>query len=191
VPDPIGQFGRWFDDAVRGGDREPNAMVLATVDAGGRPRQRTVLLKGFDETGFRFFTNHTSAKGEQIAAEPRVSLLFGWYLQHRQVIVSGRAVKLDPEVSAGYFGSRPRGSQLAAWASPQSRRVADREELESAFARAGERFPDEVPPPPHWGGYRVEPEEIEFWQGRANRLHDRLRFRRDDSDAWVVVRLAP
>lgn len=189
--DPLVQFHHWFDDAVRGGGLEPNAMVLATVDAAGRPRQRTVLLKGVDDIGFTFFTNYSSAKADQIAATGYVSLLFGWHRQHRQVIVSGVAERIGVDENRRYFGRRPRGSQLAAWASRQSRVLSDRTELDAAFASAAERFPDEVPMPEGWGGFRVVPDEVEFWQGRANRLHDRLVYRRGGGGGWSVARLAP
>ncbi|MGH8876798.1 MAG: pyridoxamine 5'-phosphate oxidase [Stackebrandtia sp.] len=187
--DPVEWFGRWFDEAAAA-ETEPNAMVLATVDEAGCPRQRTVLLKGFDAEGFTFFTNYTSDKAVQIAADSNVNLLFGWYRLHRQVIVSGRARQVSRRESSDYFATRPRGSQLAAWASPQSRPIPDRASLESGFAEAERRFPAEVPVPPHWGGYLVEPSRIEFWQGRVNRLHDRVRYHRESS-GWVPERLAP
>ena len=189
--DPFEQFRRWFDDAVRGGGLEANAMVLATVDSEGRPRQRTVLLKGVDEAGFTFFTNYSSAKAQQIAATGQVSLLFGWHHQHRQVIVSGTAEQISAEENRRYFSRRPRGSQLAAWASRQSRELTGRSELDEAFADAARRFPDEVPVPDGWGGFRVTPVTIEFWQGRTNRLHDRLMYRVDGDGRWQVARLAP
>ena len=189
--DPITQFGVWFDQAVTAGITEPNAMVLATVDSHGRPRQRTVLLKHVDTAGFQFFTNHESAKGHDIAGNPEVNLLFGWYGLHRQVIVSGAAHRVPAARSAQYFATRPRGSQLAAWASPQSAPIPDRATVDDAYRRARDRFPDEVPRPTHWGGYVVVPREVEFWQGRHNRLHDRLRFHRSEQDTWVVQRLAP
>ena len=166
-------------------------MVLATLDASGRPHQRTVLLKGVDEGGFTFFTNYSSAKADQIAATGGVSLLFGWHRQHRQVIVSGVAKRIPVEDSRHYFARRPRGSQLAAWASRQSRVLDGRDELDAAFAHAGERFTGEVPMPDGWGGFRVVPDAVEFWQGRANRLHDRLVYRREERGGWRVVRLAP
>lgn len=188
--DPLDQFHQWFDEAVRGGGLEPNAMVLATVDATGRPRQRTVLLKAVDDAGFTFFTNYSSAKADQIATSRHVNLLFGWYRQHRQVIVSGPATRIPREASERYFAQRPRGSQLAAWASRQSGVLRDRNELETAYAEASLRFPDGVPLPDDWGGFLVIPEEIEFWQGRANRLHDRLRYR-STAGGWEVLRLSP
>ena len=187
--DPFTWFGRWFEQAAAV-EPEPNAMVLATVDESGWPRQRTVLLKGFDATGFTFFTNYTSDKGVQIAGEPKVNLLFGWYRLHRQVIVAGLARQVPRAESEAYFATRPRGAQLAAWASTQSRPVADRAELERAYAQAESRYPNEVPAPPHWGGFVVEPRRVEFWQGRRNRLHDRVRYHRESS-GWVPERLAP
>lgn len=187
--DPLAWFGRWFDEAAAA-EPEPNAMVLATVDSDGFPRQRTVLLKGFGADGFTFFTNYTSDKGVQIAANPEVSLLFGWYRLHRQVIVAGTARKVPRADSEDYFATRPRGAQLAAWASRQSRPIPDRAALEREYARAEAEHPNEVPAPPHWGGFVVEPSRVEFWQGRRNRLHDRVRYHRESS-AWVPERLAP
>lgn len=189
--DPISQFHRWFDEAVAADTIEPNAMVLGTVDEAGRPRQRTVLLKHVDQAGFTFFTNYESAKATDIAGQSWVSLLFGWYGMHRQVIVSGRAARVPEADSDRYFASRPHGSQLAVWASRQSQVIEDRKVLDSAYARLGREYPGEVPRPSRWGGFTVVPQQVEFWQGRTNRLHDRLRFSRDREDAWVVHRLAP
>ncbi|HZE42111.1 MAG TPA: pyridoxamine 5'-phosphate oxidase [Stackebrandtia sp.] len=189
--DPITQFRGWFDAARDSEATEANAMVLATVDAQGRPQQRTVLLKAVDERGFTFFTNYESDKGRQIAGNPEVSLLFGWYIAHRQVRVCGAAARVPRAETEDYFATRPRGSQLAAWASAQSRRLGSRAELDAEVEAMGRRFGDEVPAPPHWGGYRVEPRTVEFWQGRRDRLHDRLRYQRDENDGWVVERLAP
>ena len=188
--DPMALFDVWFADVHASGTVEPNAMVLSTVGTSG-PSSRTVLLKGVDTRGFSFFTNHDSRKGHELSASPRCSLLFGWYAWHRQVRVEGQAHLLaHPEVEA-YFAQRPRGAQLGAWASRQSSVVADRAELEAAFAEAERRFEgQEIPPPPTWGGYVVEPEMIEFWQGRANRLHDRALFTRV-GDHWTRERLAP
>ncbi|CAM3227679.1 pyridoxamine 5'-phosphate oxidase [Stackebrandtia soli] len=191
-PDPMAQFRRWFDESVRGGIPEPNAMVLATVDTDGAPHQRTVLLKGFEESGFEFYTNYESAKGLQLARNPHVSLLFGWYRLHRQVIVTGTAEKVDRARTERYFARRPRGAQLAAWASRQSRPIGSRDDLDVAYADADRRFAGgQVPPPPHWGGYLVTPTAVEFWQGRANRLHDRLRYARKQSGQWELERLSP
>jgi pyridoxamine 5'-phosphate oxidase len=184
------QFGRWFAEAVAAELPEPNAMVLATADAQGRPSARTVLLKAYDDGGFVFYTNYESRKGTELDANPYASLVFPWYLMHRQVVVCGSATRVERAETEVYFASRPRDSRLSAWASPQSCVVEGRAVLEEACAEAGRQFVGEVPPPPNWGGFRVAPDTVEFWQGRANRLHDRLRFRRTGSD-WVVERLAP
>ncbi len=193
--EPFTLFAHWFADAVDAGLPDPNAMVLATSSADGRPRARTVLLKGFGEEGFRFFTNHTSRKGADLAENPWASLLFPWHPLQRQVIVMGRAERLPQEESAAYFRSRPYGSQLGAWASRQSSVIADRGELENRFSELTERWPkpDSVPVPTFWGGYLVIPDSIEFWQGRPDRLHDRLRYTREHSPAgsWLRERLAP
>ncbi|GAA0737239.1 pyridoxamine 5'-phosphate oxidase [Dactylosporangium roseum] len=185
--DWLSQFATWFADAVESDVPEPNAMLLATASADGRPSARTVLLKGYDQRGFTFFTNYDSRKGNDLAGNPRASLVFPWYALHRQVIVLGTVEKVAREETEEYFAKRPRGAQLGAWASPQSSVLRSREELERRFAEAGRRFGDGViEPPPHWGGYRVAPEEVEFWQGRTSRLHDRLRF-----TPHGVERLAP
>ncbi|TDB80381.1 pyridoxamine 5'-phosphate oxidase [Micromonospora sp. KC721] len=187
------QFDRWFADAVAAGLPEPNAMVVGTADAAGRVSGRTVLLKGYDPAGFVFFTNYDSRKGVEAAVNPWASLVFPWFAMQRQVVVAGRIERVDRAETEAYFASRPRGSQLGAWASTQSRVIADRATLDAAYRAAAERFAEvePIPPPPHWGGLRVCPETVEFWQGRASRLHDRLRFRRTDGGDWVVERLAP
>jgi len=190
--DPTEMFRRWFDDTVAAGVHEPNAMVVTTVSAVGRPTARMVLLKGVDERGFVFYTNYESRKGHDLEANPAVSLLFPWHDLQRQVRVEGIATRVSQEESEAYFSSRPRGSQLGAWASPQSREVSSRAELDEHYAGVEQRFAeaDEVPLPPEWGGYLVRPEAVEFWQGRKGRMHDRLVYRREES-RWTVVRLAP
>ncbi len=194
APDWITQFGHWLVEAVESqAFREPNAMVLATADASGRPTVRTVLLRGYDERGLVFFTNYTSRKGQDLAANPYASCLFPWVALERQVVVTGPVHRVTRQESAAYFRTRPRDAQLGAWASPQSTVVESREALDQAWRAAAERFPPDrpVPLPDHWGGFRVAPETVEFWQGRPGRLHDRLRYRRTDLGSWVVERLAP
>jgi pyridoxamine 5'-phosphate oxidase len=190
-PDPVAQFTRWLADAEAAGLPEPNAMVLATVSAAGQPRGRTVLLKSHDASGFVFYTNRTSRKGADLAAVARASLTFPWYALHRQVIIEGEVQELSAADSEPYFHSRPRGSQLGAWTSRQSTVIGSRDELEKRYAELEQRWAGEpVPMPDFWGGYRVVPSVIEFWQGRVNRLHDRFRYRRDGG-AWVIERQAP
>ncbi len=190
--DPVTMFGRWFADVVDANLHEPNAMDLATVGADGRPSSRMVLLKGYDDAGFRFFTTTASRKGAELAGNPRCALLFPWHLLERQVRVEGTAEPLPRAEIEAYFGSRPRGSQLGAWASHQSQVVAGRDELDAAYDEMERRFPGDVPVPvpDEWGGYLVRPEVVEFWQGRRGRLHDRLAYRRSDR-GWVTERLAP
>ena len=190
--DPVSQFGAWLAEAAAAGLPEPNAMVLSTVSAQGWPRSRSVLLKAHGPEGFTFYTNRTSGKGQDLAATPRASLLFPWYGLQRQVIIQGAVTPLSQEESEPYFRSRPRGSQLGAWTSRQSTVIASREVLDERYAELRRRWPEPVavPMPDFWGGYRVRHEIVEFWQGRANRLHDRLRYRRD-GDGWLVERLSP
>jgi pyridoxamine 5'-phosphate oxidase len=189
--DPLVQFGHWFEDAAAEGIYEPHAMALATVDADGRPSCRYVLLRGVDDRGFRFFTSYRSAKGRDLDGRGVAALTWGWLERHRSVRARGPVRRLDADESDAYFASRPRGSQIAAWASPQSEVIASRAELDRRVAEAEERFAGgAVPRPEHWGGYLLEPLEIEFWQGRQSRLHDRLRYRREDG-AWALERLAP
>ncbi len=191
APDPVTMFRRWFDDAVAAGLHEPNAMVVATVSAEGRPASRMVLLKGLDDRGFVFFTNVASRKGVELAANPRCSLLFPWHPLERQVRVDGTATPLPRADVEAYFATRPRGARLGAHASHQSRVVSGRDALMAAYAEAEARFGDgDVPVPDEWGGYRVAPEAVEFWQGRPGRMHDRLVYRRAD-DGWTTERLAP
>ncbi|MFM6982434.1 MAG: pyridoxamine 5'-phosphate oxidase [Microbacteriaceae bacterium] len=191
--DPIAQLAQWLTDADEFGVYEPNAMVLGTVDSDGTPSARTVLLRGIDERGLMFFTNYESRKGQAIASHPRVSAVFGWYAQHRQVIVDGVAGRITAEESDTYFASRPHGSQVSAWASAQSRPIEGRGQLEQQFSDAENRFDgDDVPRPEFWGGYRIVPLRIEFWSGRSSRRHDRIVFERRDPDAvWVVSRVQP
>jgi pyridoxamine 5'-phosphate oxidase len=185
------QFAAWFADAAAYGLPEPNAMIVATADRDGRPSARTVLLKGYDDRGFVFYTNYTSRKGTEAAANPYASLVFPWFPMQRQVLVTGSVERVSRAETEAYFASRPRGSQLGAWASPQSQVLADRAAVEAGLAEVVARFGDgPVPAPPHWGGLRVVPVTVEFWQGRSSRLHDRLRYRRE-AGSWVIERLAP
>ncbi|MEK9521415.1 pyridoxamine 5'-phosphate oxidase [Streptomyces sp. NPDC087908] len=209
APEPIAQFTRWFKDtAANPAIHEPNAMVVSTAAADGRPSSRTVLLKHYDRAGFVFFTNYDSRKGRELAANPYAALLFPWHPLARQVVVTGRAERIGRDETVAYFRTRPHGSQLGAWASPQSSVIASREELLARYEELAARYPGDtqVPVPPEWGGIRVVPDAVEFWQGHENRLHDRLRYVRagspedtggpaaggdPDGGTWRVERLAP
>jgi pyridoxamine 5'-phosphate oxidase len=190
--DPLAQFTRWFDEALAALVPEPNAMTLATVAPDGRPAARIVLLKGFDAGGFDFYTNTESRKGRELAATPYAALVFWWPLLERQVRIEGAVVPVPEALADAYFQTRPRESQLGAWASPQSQPLDDRAVLEQRLADVTARYEGQaVPRPPRWGGYRVVPTCIEFWQGRPGRLHDRLCFQRQDDGSWSLERLAP
>jgi pyridoxamine 5'-phosphate oxidase len=189
--DPFAQFGLWLDEALRTpGIVEPNAMSAATVGANGRPSSRIVLLRQWDGRGFVFYTNYGSRKGDELTARPFAALLFWWGALERQIRIEGVVERVLDVESDAYFASRPRGHRLSAWASQQSAVVADRASLEQAMTGADLRFPAEVPRPPFWGGYRVVPDRFEFWQGRPNRVHDRIVYARTD-DGWTIARLAP
>jgi pyridoxamine 5'-phosphate oxidase len=191
--DPIAQFARWFDEARASGIIEPNAMTLATVDAEGRPQARIVLLKGFDARGFTFFTNYDSAKGRELAANPHATLVFFWDRLERSVRITGSVARTTRAESQDYFKSRPYRSRLGACVSQQSSVVADRDVLERWFAELAATYPEgsDVPCPEHWGGYRVTPHTVEFWQGQRSRLHDRLRYTRRSENDWILQRLSP
>ncbi|MFJ6935331.1 pyridoxamine 5'-phosphate oxidase [Streptomyces sp. NPDC101132] len=190
--DPMEQFARWFQQAADAHVFEPNAMVVSTATADGRPSSRTVLLKQFDSRGFVFYTNYGSRKGRELAENPHVALLFPWHPIARQVVVTGTAARVGRDETAAYFRSRPHGSQLGAWASEQSTVIASRADLDARYAELTARYPEgeQVPVPTEWGGFRVVPEAVEFWQGHENRLHDRLRYVRD-GEGWRVERLQP
>ncbi|KND45701.1 pyridoxamine 5'-phosphate oxidase [Streptomyces stelliscabiei] len=192
--DPMEQFARWFGQAAReGAVFEPNAMVVSTADAEGRPSSRTVLMKAYDARGFVFYTNYGSRKARDLADNPHVSLLFPWHGIARQVIVTGTARRTGRDETAAYFRTRPHGSQLGAWASAQSSVISSRVELDAAYEELHARYPEgeQVPVPPDWGGFRVTPQAVEFWQGRGNRLHDRLRYTAEPDGSWRVERLSP
>ena len=184
------QLARWFADALAADLHEPNAVVLATSTLDGRPSARTVLLKAFDESGLTIYTNYTSRKGRELTANPAASLVIPWIDLQRQVVVCGSVHRTSAAESAGYFRSRPRGAQLSAWASRQSSVIPSRDDLVRRRAELEERFGEEIPAPDFWGGFRLVPDTVEFWQGRPDRLHDRLQFRRDGDD-WVLERLSP
>jgi pyridoxamine 5'-phosphate oxidase len=191
--DPLELFARWMADVVAAGLPEPTAMALATVSADGRPRARMVLLKAYDASGFTFYTNRTSRKASDLAEVPRASLLFPWHAMQRQVIVEGTVTALSAADSEPYFHARPRGSQLGAWSSRQSTVIASRAVLDDRYAELSRRWPagTQVPMPDFWGGYRVEPQVVEFWHGQTDRMHDRFRYRREAGDGWAAERLAP
>jgi pyridoxamine 5'-phosphate oxidase len=192
LPHPIAQFRVWFDQAVASEVPEPNAMHLATVNAEGQPSGRIVLLKDLNEGGFTFFTNYESRKGHDLAASPRAALTFFWAELERQVRIEGVVQAVSGAESDAYFAQRPRGSQLGAWASAQSQPVPSREALEARERELEARFAGQpVPRPPHWGGYRLQPDYVEFWQGRPSRLHDRIAYTRHADGAWTLARLSP
>ncbi|MEM9652740.1 MAG: pyridoxamine 5'-phosphate oxidase [Actinomycetota bacterium] len=191
LADPIEQFDRWFNEAVAAEVYEPNAMVISTVDGGGQPWSRHVLLKGVTDGAFDFYTNYDSNKSAELDTNPNIAVTFGWLPLHRQVNIGGTVARVPAEESDAYWAVRTRGSQIGGWASAQSRELVDRAQLVANVERMEARFPGDVPRPPHWGGWRITPHTIEFWQGRQNRLHDRLRFHRDPSGDWQLVRLSP
>jgi len=193
VSDPIRQFSLWLADAEQAGIFEPNAFVLGTISAAGNPNARTVLLRGVDDAGFYFYTNYSSRKGEAIAHGAAVSMVFGWYSQFRQVLVEGVAERVAASESDAYFNTRPRDSQLSAWASNQSQPIANREALEEQYEARRQQFEStDITRPDFWGGYRIVPLRIEFWKGRSNRLHDRIEFSRPSvTDHWTIRRLQP
>ncbi|GHA58982.1 pyridoxamine 5'-phosphate oxidase [Pontibacter akesuensis] len=189
---PVQQFKVWLDEAITSEAPEPTALVLSTVSAAGKPSARVVLLKGVDDAGFTFFTNYNSRKGQELEAFPYAAITFFWPSLERQVRVEGKVVKVAPEVSDEYFHSRPQGSQIGAWASPQSQVIQTREELEELDEKYKQQFSevDVIPRPSHWGGFQLQPEAVEFWQGRPNRLHDRILYEQEDGK-WQLKRLAP
>jgi pyridoxamine 5'-phosphate oxidase len=192
-PDWVSQFANWFADAVEAQIPEPNAMIVSSVGADQRPSARTVLLKAYDERGLVFFTNYQSRKGRELATNPYACLVFPWFAMSRQIVVMGRVERVDRTQTEDYFATRPRESQMGAWASPQSSVVPDRPTLDELYVEVEARFAgvDPIPAPPHWGGLRVRPTSVEFWQGRVGRLHDRLRYVAQPDGRWVVERVAP
>ena len=189
-PNPLDQFNKWLQEAIKNQVPEPNAMVLATVNKDGQPGARNVLLKSADENGFIFFSNKNSDKASDLKQNPNCTLLFSWLSQHRQVIVKGKAEEISKDESNTYFQTRPYGSRISAWVSEQSQVIKNRAELEIRVKEFMDKYPENVPMPDHWGGYLVKPESIEFWQGRPSRLHDRIRFTKK-SNAWTIERIAP
>jgi pyridoxamine 5'-phosphate oxidase len=190
-PDPVAEFGRWFDEALKAQVLEANAMTLATASEAGAPSARTVLLKGFDERGFVFFTDYRSRKGAELKHNPRAALVFYWPELERQVRITGRTETVPREESEAYFSTRPRGSRISAWVSHQSQVIRNRKVLEDQVPEVERKYPGEkIPLPPYWGGFRVMPDEIEFWQGRESRLHDRIRYVRSEN-GWRIERLSP
>ena len=189
---PFLQFKQWWDEVLKSAIEEPNAMTLATADKNGLAEARTVLLKGFDEIGFVFFTNYESVKGQQLSANPNCCLLFFWKELERQVRIIGKAEKVTFEETHEYFQSRPEGSRIGAWASPQSKVVRDKAWLEENYQQFAAKFQGKsIETPAHWGGYRVVADKVEFWQGRPNRMHDRIQYRKDANGLWIIERLAP
>lgn len=188
---PLMQFQAWYEQYEATNPKDPNAFVLATVDSEGYPRSRVLLLKGLDQGGFEFYTNYESDKGQQLALNPKASMCFFWPNQERQVRVEGEVIKLSPEESTAYFNSRPHGSQVGAWVSPQSQKIDSRVVLEERAQHYAEKFAEAVPRPPHWGGFRLMPLRVEFWQGRSSRLHDRVLYERQADGSWQIGRLAP
>jgi len=191
-PNALGQFQKWFQETLQAGVVEPNAAVLATADASGTPSARLILVKGIDDRGFSFFTNYESRKGRELAQNPKAALVFPWIELERQVCITGSISRLSREEAAAYFKVRPRGSRLSACASKQSQVIRSRAELEERVKQLERQYPgEEIPLPPNWGGYLLAPREIEFWQGRPNRLHDRLRYARQPDNTWRIERLSP
>ncbi len=189
---PFKQFGKWFQEALKSELLEPNAMTVATATPDGRPSARIVLLKGYDERGFVFYTNYNSHKGRELEQNPQAALVFNWLELQRQIRIEGRVEKVSPETSTEYFQSRPKGSQIGAWASPQSSTIPNRNVLETKVEELQEQYAkaEQLPRPAHWGGFRIIPEVIEFWQGRSSRLHDRIQYIQADGK-WTIKRLAP
>jgi pyridoxamine 5'-phosphate oxidase len=188
---PLAQFGLWLEQAIEGGVAEPNAMTVATVSPDGRPSTRVVLIKGFDERGITWYTNFNSRKGQELAGNPMAALQFHWVELERVVRIEGRVSKVDDAEADAYFASRPLDSRIGAWASPQSQVISSRAVLVAQAARYAAQFALSPPRPPHWGGYRLQPDRWEFWQGRKSRLHDRLQYRLDEQGQWLRERLAP